>query len=132
MDGRVKLFVTTAGLQLRRGLPDLFLDGDYLPLDVESAIPASVVAFARTHEDRAALVIAPHLAAALATNGHPPLGDRWATSRVILPPALGDRTYRDAFTGSVVRPASTSAGPCIFVGQALRHLPVSMLIAERS
>src|SRR5262249_45269846 len=94
VDGRIKLLVTTIGLQLRQRLSDLFLDGDYLALDVESAVAAGVVSFARTHEDRALIVIAPHLAAGVTDNGHLPVGDRWATSRIILPASLGSRTYR--------------------------------------
>ncbi len=48
------MFVTTAGLQLRRELPDVFVGGDYLPLDVgEHACRGDAVAFARSAGDDA-------------------------------------------------------------------------------
>jgi (1->4)-alpha-D-glucan 1-alpha-D-glucosylmutase len=129
-DGRVKMLVTTAGLQLRRRLLDLFIGGDYVPLDVESTVSASAVAFARVHDNRALIVVAPHLAAGLITSDQLPVGDRWATSRVLLPQTLGGRQFRDVFTGSDVRPATTTGGASIFVGQVLKHLPVALLLAE--
>jgi maltooligosyltrehalose synthase len=63
------------------------------------------------------------------TTGALPLADRWATSRVLLPPALADRTYRDIFTGAEIQPATSSTGSSIFVGQALKSLPVAVLVA---
>jgi (1->4)-alpha-D-glucan 1-alpha-D-glucosylmutase len=131
-DGRIKMLITTAGLQLRRSLPDVFLEGEYLPLEVESAVSAQALAFARVREHSAVIVVAPHLSAALTTNGQLPTADRWATSRIVLPESLGGRSYRDAFTGATLRPASAPAGAAIFVGQALKHLPVAMLVAEGS
>ena len=130
-DGEVKLLVTAAGLRLRAAEPALFLDGDYLPLDAETTVDARVVAFARfSAGGRAAIVIAPHLVARLATPEHPvPLGDRWRTSRVHLPKALAGLTYRDAFTGAEIRPVLSGDNAWIFIGQALKHLPVTLLAA---
>ena len=129
-DGTIKLFVTTTSLHARRRLEDLFLEGDYLPLDVETAVSAEAIAFARVLGSRALIVLAPHLSADLTTGDQLPLGDRWATSRVLLPPELGARSYRDVFTGSTLRPVQMSNGASIFVGQALSTLPVAMLVAD--
>ena len=131
-DGTIKMFVTTAGLQARRDAPELFLTGDYLPLEVESAVSAGVVSFARVLPDgRAVIVIAPHLSARLTNHDHPvPLGDRWTTSRLVLPKELSHRSFRDVFTGAELRPVGTASGHSIFVGQALKTLPVAMLITD--
>ena len=55
-DGTIKMFVTMAGLELRKSAEELFLDGDYVPLDVEVSVPGHVVALARvdrrTNADR--------------------------------------------------------------------------------
>jgi (1->4)-alpha-D-glucan 1-alpha-D-glucosylmutase len=129
-DGAVKLLVTAAGLRLRAANPELFLDGEYLPLEVESAAEGRVVAFARiTATGGAALAIAPHLASRLVTPEHPaPVGDRWRTSRVHLPKSLAGLTYRDVFTGAVIKPMTTATGAWIFVGEALSRLPVALLV----
>ena len=39
-DGEIKLLVTAAGLRLRAAEPALFLEGEYLPLEVESTVDA--------------------------------------------------------------------------------------------
>jgi (1->4)-alpha-D-glucan 1-alpha-D-glucosylmutase len=130
-DGTVKLLVTAAGLRLRSAEAALFLEGDYLPLDAETTVDARVVAFARiTAAGQAAIVVAPHLASRLVTAEQPvPLGDRWLTSRVLLPKALAALTYRDAFTGAEIRPVTSGDSAWLFVGQALKQLPVALLTA---
>jgi hypothetical protein len=45
--GRIKLLITTIGLRLRRAHPELFLKGEYVPLDTEVSVNAGAVAFAR-------------------------------------------------------------------------------------
>jgi (1->4)-alpha-D-glucan 1-alpha-D-glucosylmutase len=134
-DGTVKLLITAAGLRLRSADPQVFLDGDYFPLEVESTVPARAIAFARTigtPEDdsaaRVALVIAPHLAARLIDASHPaPLGDVWKTSRVHVPVPLAGLTFRDVFTGAELKPVRSGTNAWLFVGQALRTLPVALL-----
>ena len=132
-DGRIKLFVTRTGLQLRRELPDVFVGGDYLPLTVESSVPGDAVAFARTSGDTAVIVVAPRLCSRLVTAERPvPLGGEcWKTSRVMLPDALKNRTFRNVFTGAEIFPTTAGESAWIFLGQALEALPVAMLNAER-
>jgi (1->4)-alpha-D-glucan 1-alpha-D-glucosylmutase len=131
-DGRVKLFVTHRGLQLRRALPDVFVGGAYVPLAVETSVPADGIAFARTAGSNAVLVIAATLCAPLATTERqfPLGGECWKTSRVLLPEPLWHRTYRNAFTGAEVRPTVSAGQGWIWLGQALQDLPVAMLRAE--
>jgi (1->4)-alpha-D-glucan 1-alpha-D-glucosylmutase len=133
-DGGVKLLVTAAALRLRSAEAALFLDGDYLPLDVETTVDARAIAFARyTADGHAAIAIAPHLVSRLLSADHPlPLGDRWRTSRVHLPQSLAGLTYRDVFTGEEIRPVIAGEHAWLFVGQALRVLPVALLTAGGS
>ena len=131
-DGRVKLLVTATGLRLRRQLPDLFLDGTYLPLQTEMTVPADAIGFARLSTDgsTAAVFIAPRLCHRLVTPEQPlPLGECWKTSRVMLPAAVRDREFQDVVTGATIRPARGADRAWLFVGDALRVLPVSMLRA---
>jgi (1->4)-alpha-D-glucan 1-alpha-D-glucosylmutase len=131
-DGRVKLLVTHRGLQLRREAPDVFVGGDYVPLAVETSVPAEAVAFARVAGDDAVIVIAPTLCVALASSERqfPLGGECWKTSRLLLPEPLRHRTFRDVFTGAEIRPTVTAEHGWIFLGQALQELPVAMLKAE--
>jgi (1->4)-alpha-D-glucan 1-alpha-D-glucosylmutase len=135
-DATIKLLITAAGLRLRSADPELFLDGDYFPLETESTVAARAIAFVRTigasgdggRGGRVALVIAPHLAARLVDARHPvPLGDVWKTSRVHVPLPLAGLTYRDVFTGAETRPVTSGGRGWLFVGQALKTLPVALL-----
>jgi (1->4)-alpha-D-glucan 1-alpha-D-glucosylmutase len=130
--GAIKLLVTAAALRLRAAHPDLFLEGDYLPLDVDTNIDGHVIAFARRDADgRVALAIAPHLAAPLITAERPmPIGDLWRTSRIMLPPDLA-LTFTDSFTGATHRPVTSPSGSWLFVGQVLDILPVALLVGTR-
>src|SRR5207253_4500898 len=60
-DGRCKLFVTWKVLQFRRDHAALFRDGEYLPLRVSGEYAANVCAFARRHEGKLTVTIAPRL-----------------------------------------------------------------------
>ena len=130
-DGRIKMLIATAALRARHDLPALFLDGDYIPLDTDLPVPGRLVAFARVHSDgRAAIAVAPTLSSKLTDDDHPlPIGDRWRTSRVLLPSSLAGLTFRDCVTGAEVRPATSSDAAWLFVGQVLSTVPVAILIA---
>ncbi len=132
-DGRIKLLVTTAGLRLRRELPDVFLGGRYLPLGTDVAVAGGAIAFARIDEDAraAALFLAPRLCSRLITEDQPlPLGgDCWKTSRIMLPPELSEREFRDEITGARIQPTRAGDECWIFIGEALQMLPVAILRA---
>jgi (1->4)-alpha-D-glucan 1-alpha-D-glucosylmutase len=132
-DGRIKLIITAAGLRLRRELPDVFLGGDYLPVPVEITVPGGAISFARLSpgRDQAALFVAPRLFSRLITPAQPlPLGGEcWKTSRLMLPPELRDRQFRDEITGVEILPTRAGENAWIFIGEALQTLPVAMLRA---
>ncbi len=130
-DGRIKMFVTNAGLQLRQELPHVFVGGDYLPLATEVTVGADVVAFARVSGEDAVIAAVPRLVAGLVNDERPsPLGGEcWKTSRIILPEALRSRTFRNAFTGEEARPTEAAGQAWLFVGQVFDTLPVALLRA---
>lgn len=131
-DGRIKLFVTNAGLRLRRELPHVFVGGDYLPLATEVTVSADVVAFARLWGDDAVIAAVPRLVAGLVNDERPsPIdGECWKTSRVMLPEALRGRTFQNVLTGEEVRPTEAAGQAWLFVGELLQRLPVALLRTE--
>ncbi|MGZ3418699.1 MAG: malto-oligosyltrehalose synthase [Polyangiales bacterium] len=68
-DPRLKMFVTHRALAVRRAAPELFREGEYVPLDIVGPRARNVVTFARLHGSRVAIVVAPRLVAGI-------LGDR--------------------------------------------------------
>jgi (1->4)-alpha-D-glucan 1-alpha-D-glucosylmutase len=128
-DGRVKLYVTAEGLAVRRELPETFLKGAYVPLDVRQ--PAGhrspeVVAFARQSGDRVVIVAAPRFCGALAMAGRWPIGhDIWGDAAIVLPPTVTASQFTDRLTGE----STTSVDGRLRVGELLQHFPVSISVA---
>ena len=134
-DGRIKLLLTAVGLRMRRRDPELFFQGSYVPLAVDMTVPAGAIAFARVHGGSAAIFAGPRLAARLfdahAEGGYvPPIGgDKWKTSRLLLPAELAGRTFTHEITGAEIRPTATADQSWIFLGQVFEHVPVGILRA---
>jgi (1->4)-alpha-D-glucan 1-alpha-D-glucosylmutase len=132
-DGRIKLLVTAAALRLRRNLPQVFLGGGYAPLTTEITVPGGAVAFARHAPGNGDVVlfIAPRLCSRLVTGDRqaPLGGECWKTSRVMLPPELRERTFRDVITGAEIKPTTAGDSAWIFLGEAFQTLPVAILRA---
>jgi (1->4)-alpha-D-glucan 1-alpha-D-glucosylmutase len=128
-DGRIKLFVTSRTLRVRRELPEVFGGGDYIPLTTEMPVEGDVVAFARTSGSDAVIVAAPRLCARVGCDGPPVGADCWKTSRIMLPDALRGRTFQNVLTGAEVRPSVTGDQGWVFVGQLFAQLPVAILRA---
>jgi (1->4)-alpha-D-glucan 1-alpha-D-glucosylmutase len=122
-DGRLKLYVTWALLQLRRERPLLMRVGGYEPLETAGTHAARVTAFARTRAGEWAAVVAPRLVARLGPPGHWPTGDAWADTTVTLP--TGARAT-EVLTG---RPLMTGDGQ-VRLADVLRKLPVAVLVTN--
>ncbi len=124
-DGRVKLWVLAALLRYRRRHADLFRLGEYLPLPTEPA-NAPLVAFARSHAAHAVIVVAARHA--MRSNKDWPIGTAWSETALPVPPELEGRTWRDALTGRLVRPAHDQHGrERLTVARVLDALPIAWL-----
>jgi (1->4)-alpha-D-glucan 1-alpha-D-glucosylmutase len=123
-DGRIKLYISTIGMRLRRSRPRLFIDGEYHALAVEGAAADHVIAFERTHDGDTMIAIAPRLTAALGPAAGVPLGSIWGDTSLH---RGGDATriFRNLFSG-----ARLSAGATLRVSEALQDCPVALLWAE--
>jgi (1->4)-alpha-D-glucan 1-alpha-D-glucosylmutase len=126
-DGRVKHFITAAGLRLRGRLGRVFLEGDYLPLEVEGARRDHVVALARRLDRAWVVAVVPRLCSSLgAASLRLPLGARvWRDTAVRLPPEAG--RLADAFTGAAVEPQGSGAARTLPLAALLDELPVALL-----
>jgi (1->4)-alpha-D-glucan 1-alpha-D-glucosylmutase len=131
-DGRIKLYVTWRTLCLRQEQPDLFHQGEYLPLVVEGAKAGHVVAFARKSTTSSVLVVAPRLIAGLLNDmDAPPIGDRvWEDTQVLLPFCSCPKKYRNVFTGETVDPQKSEGGEKITLSKILGEFPVAVCFRE--
>lgn len=85
-DGRIKMYVTWIGLQLRRQNPGLFMGGEYVPIAVSGPLAEHVIAFARRYENRWALFAATRFCRHLAPPNQLPVGTMWNDTMLQLPP----------------------------------------------
>jgi (1->4)-alpha-D-glucan 1-alpha-D-glucosylmutase len=119
-DGRIKLFATWRGLQLRRALPELFQRGALQPLEFEGERADHLFGLARTLDNACVLAVVPRLTLGLGKNGLP-RGEDFGDAEIIAPaPYTG--TMRNAFTGELFQ-----AGERIPVRTALRDFPAVLL-----
>jgi (1->4)-alpha-D-glucan 1-alpha-D-glucosylmutase len=96
-DGRIKLFLVWRALSLRRRCQGVFEQGDYLPLAAQGRCADHLIAFARRHEERQVIALAPRLPASLTSEGEWPVGGVWADTAVLLPDGSAGM-WRDALT----------------------------------
>ncbi|MBV8083345.1 MAG: malto-oligosyltrehalose synthase [Chloroflexi bacterium] len=129
-DGRIKVFLTHRCLRARQDWPELFLDGGYQPLRAEGSAARHVCAFARTHDGRSALAIAPVLVSALTSGAEAPMRpDVWGDTRLRLSGRLG-RRFRNLLTDDVHEVDSGGNRGYLPLGEVLRRFPVALLLSE--
>ena len=133
-DGRIKLYLTGKTLCFRRQQPELFREGEYVPLTIEGARANHVFAFARRRGNASVLVIVPRLVAGLLNDKElPPVGPEiWADTRIVLPPGNSVEAYRNALTGEDVSPRSAGGKTMIDVAKIFSEFPAALLFAGLS
>jgi (1->4)-alpha-D-glucan 1-alpha-D-glucosylmutase len=127
-DGRPKLYLTRKALELRRKIPELFADGEYIALKISGGRKENLVAFARKHGEEVAIAIAPRLCAKItpAEVSLLPAQETWQDTSVLLPPYLASLSYRNVLTGEV--PTIEHDGrPSLSAGRLLRNFPLALL-----
>ena len=128
-DGRIKLYVTAMALRARRADPELYRRGAYLPLAVAGTRAAHVFAFARTFEDRAAVIVVPRLTVTLLPDPlTAPIGaELWGDTRVLLPEGINGQDWTNVFSGAPV-----VANCALALGAALERFPVALLSGSKT
>jgi len=142
-DGRIKVHLIHRALVARRENPQLFGEGQYIPLSVDGPAKHHLIAFARmggprdaapssTPLDRAhpaAIVVAPRLTAELVSNpADAPLGSAaWSDTVIQLPYQLRSRHWTCALTRESVRPAPDGS---LLAAEVLQTFPAALLLSE--
>ncbi|HSB75431.1 MAG TPA: malto-oligosyltrehalose synthase, partial [Terriglobales bacterium] len=123
-DGRIKMWITMRALRLRRERLDLFRFGSCIPLSGGSEKQEHLIAFARSYEDRMALIAVPRFTCTLMRGRvQPPMGDAWGNAELQLPPEATGARLLNLFTGEV----HTANGRSLPCRDLFAHLPVALL-----
>lgn len=121
-DGRVKLWLIYCALQFRRAHPELFIEGDYLPLEVTGKLRDCVIAFARRRGDESCIVVAPRFMTRVTSTGRMPLGPKvWGDTALAIPAGL-EREWKHVITGRPLRNLT--------LAEVLSEFPVALLSAN--
>lgn len=115
-DGAIKLHVLRRLLALRKAHPELFADGDYLPIAIESIPADSAIAFERLHRGRRIVVAA-------ILRAHAGRDICAAVARAIAAPA--GRDLVDAVGGARCTGTAPPMPAALFA-----HLPVAVLLEQ--
>jgi len=131
-DGRAKLWVVSSALTLRKRWPEVFQQGNYLPLAVRGEQAAHLCAYARIAGERIVITLAPRFFAQLLGNADRlPLGEKvWGATTVELPFHRPDKQYTCVFTGKVLKPQKQQSRWHMSVAQVLAEFPVGLIIGE--
>ncbi|HEX7899252.1 MAG TPA: malto-oligosyltrehalose synthase [Planctomycetota bacterium] len=123
-DGRIKLWVTSRALDLRRRRPAPFRSGDYEGLSALGPKLRRVVAFSRRSGDEAVVALTGRFFSGLLAEAPWAAGAAvWGGTRVTLPEALRGRRWRDVLSGREL--ADSSEG--LDLGQVFETLPLALL-----
>lgn len=106
-------------LGLRREMPTLFSEGDYLPLEVAGPRGKNLAAFTRRHAGRAVVAVLPRLTLALLGPDGEIAPDIWRGTTVLLPQELRGRELKNALTGRVVYPREHLDAEAVLSGPLL-------------
>ncbi len=123
-DGRIKLYTVWKALAFRQAHRQLFLSGEYIPLEVQGPAQKHVIAFARRSGREWALVIAPRLVATLAGDAFPFREPGvWAGSEILIPDDA-PQEWRDVFTGRA------ASGRRLSLAKLFGRFPLGLLTSE--
>lgn len=100
-DGRLKLYLLSKMLNFRKQQKEIFLDGDYIALEVQGEREKNIVAFIRKHEAGSVLAVASRFFTELfGFNAEPELNDQlWGDTCLILPKEFEKGTFENVYTG---------------------------------
>jgi (1->4)-alpha-D-glucan 1-alpha-D-glucosylmutase len=127
-DGRIKLFLTYKALNFRKKWRDLFLSGEYLPLQTSGGNKDHVLAFARKREESWAVTAVPRLVTRLSPQGEFPLGQNaWGTRSGIFLPEGAPQRWRNVLTGEELHIPKGSSRKALSLHAVFRHFPVALL-----
>jgi (1->4)-alpha-D-glucan 1-alpha-D-glucosylmutase len=99
---RAKQRLIATVLGLRREMPELFAEGDYLPLRMEGPRSDHLVAFARRRGKDAVIAVAPRLTLALAGESGEIASGVWADIEIVLPSDLRETAFRNLLAGGEI------------------------------
>jgi (1->4)-alpha-D-glucan 1-alpha-D-glucosylmutase len=123
-DGRIKQFVTARILAVRKKNPEVFSDGDYLPLEVSGPRSGHIIAYARVLPNACAIIVfCRSMAHLMPGDGTLNIAaSHWNGTCLVFPPEL-----RGTFSNAFFPEETIILGTDNRIAQILSRLPVAIL-----
>lgn len=122
-DGRIKLFLTTQTLRLRKQYAALFENGEYLKLSINGPRSDNLVAFARRDPEQFVVILVPRLIKHLLDED-----DIWTNTRLELP-ADSPLHYSNIFTTGKLSAKAVDGHLELAIEDMFGAFPVVLLVA---
>ena len=128
VDGRLKQYVLARTLAAKKNRPEVFSEGDYVPLDVVGPMAKHLVAFARVSGASSTITVVSRLVGRLLSenNGLAVLPSRWSDTVIKIPDAI-QGSFSDAF----VPDRRLSIGAEVRPGELFAALPIAFVMRLR-
>lgn len=129
-DGRIKQCVIARVLAARKKTPELYAEGDYVPLQTAGTLARHVIAFARVLPGATAITLMCRHPARL-LGGEQAIAiakDNWKDTRILLPPDIQSGELVDVLNGAEIRASRTA----LEAAQVFAGVPVALLTARAS
>lgn len=126
-DGRVKLFLTCRLLNYRKHHPQLFQQGDYLPVQTSGNKSENVCAFLRHRGKAWVLVAVPRFMVGLTGGNKAPVGEKvWGSDCLTMARRM-PATWKNILTHEMVNATNVKGRMVLPVASVLRRFPVAVL-----
>lgn len=128
-DGMVKMFLIYKALNFRRENRDVFERGEYIPIEAIGERLGNICAFARRHNGKDVVVIAPMFYTKLsAADDSPPFGrEIWKESFISVPFASAEAKYINIFTGKTAEIIERQGSSALSLADVISDFPVALL-----
>ena len=128
-NGGPKLYITYKALNFRKAHLDLFLQGDYIPLETRGRNREKVVAFARRHENSWAVVVVARLFSTRLAAGNLAFDPEvWRGNSVALPQGAPGE-WLNIFTQERLKSTQAPRSRSLPLDRLFRNLPVALLFS---
>ena len=128
-DGRIKLHVIRTALLCRREHPELFTDGDFLPVAARGPRNEHAISVLRSHDGDSILAVVPRwLARTYTEKQNLPSAEFWGETVVPLPESA-PQCWRNVLTGENVESRMAGGTRSLLVSGMLKRFPVALLAA---
>jgi (1->4)-alpha-D-glucan 1-alpha-D-glucosylmutase len=124
--GSVKQFLLQRTLSFRRANPDIFRNGEYIPVEAVGPLADRFLAFARHSGMAWVIAVVPRFPAKLMHTAGLSLGKRPLAGVDLSFPATGPRRWSNLFTAESVEVPATGR---VAMAEILGHFPVALLTA---